>query len=261
MWTGVRNADSIITCSDFSKNDIIKYGNIDEGKIARVYLGVNETFFKNNQNYEAEDIKEMLERFEVYDTKYLFYDSGLETNKGIDNLFEISKRLFGKQPRKDMPTKLVITGGDFYKGVGKDIKSRTEAGAVTLEKMKKFGILDNIVATGRLEESELEVLLSQAYAYIYLSEYEGFGFGPIQAMASGIPAIVNNGSCLPEITAGGALLVDGAKHAKTVKQIKQLFKSDEERKNLIKKGSSVAKKYDWEKTAEETLKVIVGTLK
>ncbi len=261
MWTGVEESDLVLTCSEFSKKDLINYGHIPESNIKVIYLGINEEFFKDKVNEIPEnDRKEVLERFQVNDEDYFLYDSGLEANKGIDNLIEILDRLF-KQNKKNVPNKIVIVGGDFYQGKDDDIKPRSELGRIYYKKLKTRGLLKNIVTTSRIPDEELQILLFNSKGYIYLSEYEGFGFGPIQAMAAEVPSIVNNASCLPEITSGASLMVEANDHDKTVKEIIGLFENKEKIKELIAKGKEVVSKYKWDKTASKTYKEISTLLK
>jgi len=251
LLTGIKNADMIFAPSNFSKNDIVKLLNVDEEVVKVIYLGVDESFHKSIQTYPESEEQEILNRFQINDTKYFYYDSGLEANKGIADLLIILEKFF-QNKEKSLPMNIVITGGDFYKGAGEGIKAKTGLGKQFIRKAKAKGLLSNLVTTGRIDDDELKIILRNSTAYIYLSEYEGFGFGPIQAMASEIPTIVRSASCLPEITDGAALLVDPQDVDKTVKEIGDLLKNEKEINQLIKKGIVVAKKYDWKTTAELT---------
>lgn len=260
MWEGVKHADLILTCSEFSKGDLLKFGEVSENQIFVTHLGINPEFYKEKVLEIPENERaEIIERFEVKGEKYFFYDSGLESNKGIDNLIEILTILKEKNI-EEVPDKILITGGDFYKGKGENIKPRSELGRVYMKKFKEKGLLDRVVATSKVTEEELQVLLGASTTYIYLSEYEGFGFGPIQAMAAEVPTIVNNSSCLPEITSGASLMVDATDHSETVNKIIDLMQSEKQQKELIQKGKEVCKKYDWEITSEKTYEAIKGLL-
>ena len=256
MWKGVENADLIIAPSDFTKKDLIKHCNIPEGKIVKIYEGVSSKFFKNKSDYDENYIKQILDRYSIEDS-YFFYDSGLEANKGVDNLIDILERLWIKN-KKHIPKYFVLTGGgSLNKGVGSNITSRNKNGEIFLKKMVKSNLINNIISTGRVNDDDLICLLQNSSGYIYLSQYEGFGLGPVQSMASEVPVIVSNSSCLPEITGGGALVVDTSNIKKSVKQIDSLLQDKDKQKDLIKKGIIIVNsRYNWDKIAIETWNVL-----
>ncbi len=256
MWTGVEEADLILTCSEFSRKDLVNYGHIPESNIEVIYLGINRGFYREEINKLSNNERnEVLERFKVKDKSYFFYDSGLESNKGIDNLIEILDLVF-EQNNEEIPNNILIIGGDFYQGVGEDIEPRSELGEIYYRKLKKRGLLEKVITTSRIPDEELQILLANSKAYIYLSNYEGFGFGPVQAMAAEIPTIVNNSSCLPEITRGASLLVNASNHEETANQIIEMLSDKNKLQNLIDKGKEVAPNYNWDTTAEQSLKAI-----
>jgi glycosyltransferase involved in cell wall biosynthesis len=92
-----------------------------------------------------------------------------------------------------------------------------------------------------------------SHAYVYFSDYEGFGFGPVQAMAAEVPSIVNSSSCLPEITQGASMLVDTSDLKSVVESLEKIISEESIRSSLIEKGKSVAKTYNWTETATKTL--------
>jgi glycosyltransferase involved in cell wall biosynthesis len=61
---------------------------------------------------------------------------------------------------------------------------------------------------GFVPEDDLPALYAGARLFVYPSSYEGFGLPVIEAMASGVPVVTSNRSCLPEIASGAAKLVD-----------------------------------------------------
>lgn len=258
MWNGVKNADLVIAPSNFTKNDLIEHGHVSEHKIKRIYEGVGERFFKSNIEISEEKLLDLKNRFAITGIKYFFYDSGLEGSKGIDQMIEILSEIW-KGNKLEIPKYLVLTGGGaLYKGVGKDIKPRNEIGKNFLNACKKQGILDSIISTGKVNDEDLVVLLSDAYTYIYTSQYEGFGLGPVQAMAAEVPTIVANTSCLPEITAGGALLIDTKDVSKSVEIVTEFLSNANQMNEFVQKGKEVVKKYNWELAAKETWIAIKG---
>ncbi|BCX14312.1 MAG: hypothetical protein KatS3mg085_844 [Candidatus Dojkabacteria bacterium] len=248
MWKGVQNADKIITISNYSKEKIIEYGKIDSQKIKVIHLGVDEKFFSENKFYDDNDVRAVLEKHNLATKEYLFYDSGVEKNKGIKELFDTLKILFNYKKTK-VPKLLVMTGSHFSKGRGKSIKPLNDVAKKVLQYAQKIGIIDQIQATGMIPDDELIILLHNAFAHINFSKLEGFNLGPVQAMAAQIPAIAANESCNPEVTQGKAFLVDIKKPKRVAKEIKKFLESPKAVSNQVKEAFEVAKSYKWETTS------------
>lgn len=248
MWSGVTSADAVFAPSENTKKDLITYGNVAEERIKKIYHGIDEIFYKENSSLSREEENEILETYGLLSKPYFFYDSGLETNKGIEELLEIFAEVSSTE---SMPNALVITGASFKKGLGKQIISRNEEGSNTLKLAEKLGVLHKIVATDKIPDEDLVVLLRNAEAYMYLSKYEGFGFGPLQAMAAEVPAIVANTSCLPEITDGGALLIDPENTKTAVEDVLFFLKNEKLLAERKKKGLEVVRRYNWDTATKE----------
>lgn len=256
MFSGVRNADIVLTNSNYSKNDLIKYGKVKEEKIVPIYLGVDEKFSVPST---PSDIKHVMKAFGLESKKYFIYDSGLEKNKGVGDLIKIFKNLMAFNIEA-LPTKLVLVGKDFTKAEGDKINPKNERAHKVLKELKANGILNNVITTDRVSDEDLTVLIKQAYCYFNFSKYEGFSFGPLQAMAAGVPTIVGNYSCIPEVTQGAAFLVESQNTAKASEEIKDYLNNAKQIEEFVKKGKAVANEYDWDKTAEITwnkLKTII----
>lgn len=259
IFDGVKRADKIITISNYSKEQIVKYAKIKEEKISVIYEGVSDDFFLSRYKQDEFEVKEVLENYGLLGEKYFFYDSGLERSKGVFHMLEILKHVWIKNT-EGIPKKLVITGSSLNEGEGEEITSNDVLGKNFLDKAKELKILKNIVAVGRVTDGILKILLFNASAHIYLSLNEGFGLGPIQAMAAEVPSIVYNGSCLPEITAGGSLLVNISNYEIASQQIIHFLENDELREKTKYIGLEVAKRYNWDKTVFETWQLIKNLL-
>lgn len=255
QWRGVQNAHKVFTDSNFSKEDIIKFGGVSESKVSTVYLGVDKEFFLENINDEGDE--KTLEYYEVETKKYFFYDSGVETNKGSEELLKIISKI--KEARSE-EIKLVVVGGDFYQGNARTARPKTLLGEKFMNLVEKYNLQTNLVTTGRISDLHLKTLLKNSFAYINLSNYEGFSLGPVQAMAAKIPAVVANASCTPEITAGGAHLVevsniiDDTKTDSEIKKITSFLYENSNLEEFLNKSQEIAKRYDWDNTVAEVIK-------
>jgi len=104
-------------------------------------------------------------------------------------------------------------------------------------------------------------LYSGALCLVYASLYEGFGLPILEGMKCGCPVITSNISSLPEVAGQAALLVDPLDTDEITRAINEIVNHKEKREELIKKGLAQVKKFSWEKTARETLKVYQEAVK
>lgn len=248
MFNGVKHADLVLTNSNFSKEDLIKHGKLKAEKITPIYLGVDDKFFKDTN---AKDITHVVNAFGVEPKNYFVYDSGLEKNKGISELIKIYRNIINSN-LSGVPNKLVLIGKDFTKAQGSKIKPKNERAEKVLKELKSAGVLHNVITTDRVSDEDLTTIVQQAFCYFNFSKYEGFSFGPLQAMASKVPAVVGGYSCIPEVTDGGAFLVDSINIQKSSDEIINYFSDAKLQAEYIAKGRAVAERYDWEITATRT---------
>jgi glycosyltransferase involved in cell wall biosynthesis len=264
MWKGVQNADMVITATKFSRKDLIRYGKLKRRKIKVISLGVNNEFRIEKESTSMELAENTLEAYSLLNKPYFFYDSGVEPNKGILHLLNTFKEIL-KLKNLKLPNYLVIIGKDFYKGEGDDIKPRSLLGEEFLALAKKLGVSKSIITTDKISEEHLITLLANASVYMNMSTYEGFGLGIAQAMATGIPVIASNSSCYPEVTNGGAYLVDIEKeiidYSEIAKGIETYLADEEAVQSKVKKSLEISLNYNWNITVRETFNTIKEVIK
>lgn len=119
------------------------------------------------------------------------------------------------------------------------------------------------VSLGYTEDDRLNVLYNNAAALVYPSSYEGFGIPVLEAQQAGCPVIALNTSSIPEVISTNPetcpLLMREATEGELLSKIKLL--SDEElMKEVIATGLDNAKRFSWDKTAEEYIKLYLTAL-
>lgn len=114
---------------------------------------------------------------------------------------------------------------------------------------------EQIVFTGFVPDIELKWLYENAQAYVFPSLSEGFGLPGLEAMAHGCPVVSSNATCLPEIYGEAAYYFDPEDTEDMAKAIRKVIGNDSFRAGLIELGYKQAKKYSWQKMAEQTLVV------
>ena len=98
-------------------------------------------------------------------------------------------------------------------------------------------------------------IFNQSKALLYLSEYEGFGIPPLEAMASGLPVIALNKSSIPEVTGNAAILLDAADPDVIATCLAELSKSADLFKHFVACGIERAKGFSWQRTSSCTMRM------
>jgi len=110
-----------------------------------------------------------------------------------------------------------------------------------------------------INDLELKLLYSACAFFIWLSDYEGFGLPPLEAMSLGAPVITTDGSSLREVAGQAALLIKNNSDVDEIYQAMERIISDEIlRTELINKGRDQVGKFSWKNCAAETLTALLG---
>lgn len=228
-------ADRIATISENTKNDIVKYFNINSKKIDSIFGGINTENFSKIKKEEAEKFVE--KKYGI--KKFIFSPTPLWPHKNNDLLVKIFSQL---KKEKKIPQKLIITGVDPY--------NRKKL----LEKIISEEKLENeVFYLGRVSGKDLPYLYSAADLLMYLSSYEGFGLPILEAMSSGCPTIVSNRSSLPEVTGNAGILVNPLNKKEVVEKSWKILSDTELRNSLIKMGLERSKEFSWQKVAKRLM--------
>ncbi|MBM3205751.1 glycosyltransferase family 4 protein [Candidatus Shapirobacteria bacterium] len=226
-----KEIDLVIAVSKATQKDIMEILGLPEKKIKVVYEAAPEDL------KPVKDKKISQKLFKKYnlDGDYLLSVATLEPRKNLKRIIEAFKML------KTKNLKLVITGKPGWEDLN------------TLG-FKKGN--NNTIFTGYLKKREdLAALYSQALGLVYPSLYEGFGLPILEAMKCGCPVLTSNISSMPEVAGQAAILVDPLDVEEIARGLSELVNNQDLRKSLAKKGLAQVKKFSWEKTAQETLKV------
>lgn len=69
----------------------------------------------------------------------------------------------------------------------------------------KIKNISQFIFQGYVDEVELDNLYAKAFAFIYPSLNEGFGYPPLEAMKFGVPVLASNAASIPEVCGNAAL--------------------------------------------------------
>ena len=235
MRASTRLARQIITVSEFSRDEIVRYLNVDPRKIKVIYPAVDARFFGMR---DQQDLKSVLYKYRI-DDGYIFYTGIYKRRKNHQGLF----RAFRHFVASGGSGKLVIAGpvGDGEKRL-QDLA-------------KELGIAGRIIFTGHVADSELLALYSGARVYACPSLYEGFGFTVLEAMACGVPVVCSTAASLPEVGGDAALYADARDPEKFAEALYRAFADPAEREELVARGFRNVSRFSWEHAADRCLEI------
>jgi len=241
-WVSKKSAEKaniIFTPSEFSKREIIKYYKVSEQKVIVIHLGVsNDWFDKPDENFN-------LASYELKKNKYLIYFASIFNRRHLVETISAFKMVAKKLPE----LKFLIIGKN-YTNPFIDIEN-------FIEKINKELGQKTIIYFDYVEKKPLTCLVKNAYASIYLSDYEGFGLPVIEAAASGVPVITTTNGSLKEVMNDAAIYVKDPSDIKEIAGWIYLLFTDKELHQFLKeKGIDRARLFKWKDCAEKTLEIL-----
>ena len=120
---------------------------------------------------------------------------------------------------------------------------------------QELDICEHIQWLGEIDEEDKPALYRMAQVFAFPSRYEGFGLPVLEAMACGTPVVANEVSCMPELVADGAFLVEPGNARTMAGAIIALLNQEPLRQAQINAGLARATHFSWRKTAQQTLGV------
>lgn len=233
----MKRADIIVTDSEFSKSEILKYFPQHSGKIRVVPCGVDTEKFRPCEDMECiSKVKASL----GIEGDYFLYVGTIEPRKNLGRLIFAYNALAKKLP--DAP-KLVLAGGKGW--LCDDIYA----------KVSEFHLEDKVIFTKYVPAEDMNPLMCGSLAFVFPSIYEGFGMPPLEAMACGVPVLTTGEASLPEVTGDCAVICDAYSPKSIAEGMYRLCRDEKLRLELSRKGVERARQFSWERSAEALHKI------
>jgi glycosyltransferase involved in cell wall biosynthesis len=218
----IPKAEKIITVSNNTKNDLLRYYNIPENKVLVIYHGASD-----NKPILNTTIKNLL-----LPSKYILYVG--KRNELYKN-FKTLINSFQKLIEKDKSIFLVCVGPKFDKN--------------EIELFSKLKISNNIKQFSVSDEL-LNTIYQNALLFVYPSKYEGFGLPILESYKNQCPVLLSNNSCFREVAADAAVFFDPNDENDLYNKLSNIIYYSNNRQILIDKGKLRLKFYNWDKSAE-----------
>lgn len=238
----------IITDSQRSKNDILKYLGVKEEKIIVIPLAADPVF----KIFADQDLIRIKRKFNLPD-KFLLYVGDANWVKNLPFLIEGFRQIIKKSEFNN--TKLVLAGGVFLKNV-ENIDHPELASLKRLNRMiREYKLENDIIRPGHIDDNELAAIYNLATVYIQPSLYEGFGLPLLQAFACGTPVISSDGGSLSEVGGKAAIYFNPKDLNQFVSILTDVLQDKSLRYKLTRAGFDQVNKFSWKKTVARTIAV------
>lgn len=218
-----KNALKILTVSNFSKTEIIKYLQIDDEKIEVIYNAVSNDFDKCSDTIEiSSNVNAILKH------KYILTVSSIDPRKNLQRLIDSFLELNIED------YKLVLVG-------------KTSS----LFNIKLNSNSQDVIFTGFVSDSDLSILYKKCEFFIYPSLYEGFGIPPLEAMKNGCAVIVSDIPSLREVCSNAALYVNPEDPESIKNGMLKMIKDSTLKEELKIKGSLRFEFFKWKDSGDK----------
>jgi len=170
--------------------------------------------------------------------RYLLFLVGADRRKRADVLLRAYAALRERSP--EVP-ELVMAGR---------VPDRAGPAVFDLRRLvAASGLGERTRLLGAVDEEDKAAVYSAALAFVFPSEYEGFGLPPLEAMACGTPVVAANSTSVAEVCAGAALLVPPGDRGALTEALAEVVGDPGLREVLSRRGRERARAYTWERTA------------
>ncbi|MFA7062340.1 MAG: glycosyltransferase family 1 protein [Pedobacter sp.] len=235
-----RLAHRLCTVSATEKKRMAEIGCGDDQMIDVVYHGVDEAFMPR-EKHDRDALQVVAEKYALPDS-FILYVGRLNVRKNVFNLLKAIPLL------KNSSIPLVIVGGYDWK--------MTSVDGLIVE----LGITSRVIFTGPVYGDDLPRIYALATIVSFVSYAESFGLPALEGMASGVPVVVSNRTCLPEICSDAALYAEPDRPAEIAEMIDKLLDNKQLWQQQRVKGLKRASDFTWKKSAEHLLKSVYRTV-
>lgn len=232
----INQAKGIITVSEYSKKDILRFFNgFPADKIFVTPLAANSSF-KPLDKLSCK--KYIRETFNI-NNPYILYIGGFSTRKNVKELILAFNKI-----KKDLKIPHTLLLGGAVKDEGQKL----------VKLVQELNIEDSVIFTGFINSEDLPILYNAAEAFVYPSLYEGFGLPPLEAMSCKTAVITSNLTSIPEVTSNTASLINPFDKDELAKSLVNILNNEELKNSLALKGYKRSLQFSWRHTASNTLK-------
>lgn len=227
-WYCLHRSDRIVCISENTKRDLLHfYPHLSQDKIVIVPNAASEEFCRLEHPHNATPFA---------NGEFLLYVG--------DRVAKYKNYALAVRVAAAAGVPLVIVGAEL---------SRSEKSELDEMLPNRYLLVKNASVT------ELNHLYNLALAFIYPSDYEGFGIPPLEAQQAGCPVLCQRRSSLPEVLGDSGLMIEHADEEKMVAAyvdiLKRLQNGQIDRQAVIEKGYKNAARFSWNESYRKLLTI------
>ncbi|MCC6933573.1 MAG: glycosyltransferase [Deltaproteobacteria bacterium] len=231
----------ILAISDCTRQDVIRYGGVDPNKIAVIMAGLNQP--DKPRIYTPQEIADVLKKFNLR-PPYFLTVGACDPHKNFEFVLRSARALYRTFADSDkiLPPMLAVAGSikdDPYKVTFQDVLKKEE--------------VKEVVFTDFVSREELECLYAGAAGLLFPSEYEGFGFPVLEAMAKRCAVITSPRGSIPEVGGDCVIYVEPGRYEDLVEAMTALMFNETLRADLVERGYERSKFFTWDNVAHKTV--------
>ena len=225
--SALRRAAAVITDSYFSRNEIVRLFDLACDRVHVVRLGITHDAAAHRQPGKSRSS--------------VLYAGSLFNRRHLPTLI----RAFAKVVRVVPTAELAIVGAN-----------RTHPWQDLAAVAEECGVGARVILHAFVSDEALAALYRRAGVFVFLSEYEGFGLPPLEALAAGVPVIVGDTPVARELYKDAVLFVPHTDIGATAEAIITLLRDDGLRARQHTRATALLPTFNWKRAARETLTVV-----
>ena len=226
-----RRAARVITVSGFSKREIVRHLGVSGDKVDVIYSGTGQHTTARARGVDR-------------GTPVVLYVGSIFNRRHVPELIAAFSALSSRHPI----TRLELVGDN-----------RTHPRVDIDDQIRRSAVATRIRWRAYVSDEELAALYEQASVCVFLSEYEGFGFTPLEALSAGAPIVVLDTEVAREIYGPAAVYVARPDPIVIEQALEQALFDDHERVRVLDAAGTVLERYSWTECAHRTLQVLVAS--
>jgi glycosyltransferase involved in cell wall biosynthesis len=234
-------SDHIVSISDATKRAMVELFNVNPDRILTTPLAPSQQFHP-----QATGAAESFLKSKGLAPGYVLYLGGYSRRKNVP----VVLAAFARAAATTGTLHLVLAG-----------KVAAEGQRALTDIANDLGIADRIRWIGEVGETDLPLLYACAGAFVYPSQYEGFGLPVIEAMACGVPVVAGSGGAMAEVAGDGAVILDSFDIEGFATALVALLTKKELAAHYRAKGIARARAFSWNKTAAATVDAYKAALR
>jgi glycosyltransferase involved in cell wall biosynthesis len=225
-----RRARVVLTLSGFSRDEIVRHLRVDQARIRVIPLGLG-------LNPDGQAVVPAT----TARAPLILYVGSLFTRRHVDALVRAMPAVLRRVPG----ARLAMVGDN-----------RTWPRFDPASLAEDLGVASQVTVTAFVDDARLRALYEEASVFAFLSEYEGFGLTPLEALAAGVPPVVLDTPVAREVYGTAVSYVAAPDAGLVADALTAMLLDAGQRQRVLDAAPAVLAKYRWTDAARATLRAI-----